>query len=89
MNTFHSIADVGRNVEVRCTDLADGCLIVRANDAPERWYVLVTGKPPTFTVRGYIRGADARRPEYMRDPHGHRPAWFVPQSHLTPLRRRA
>lgn len=89
VGTFHAVADVGRNVEVRCTRRPDGALIVRENDAPERWYVLVTGEPPTFTVRGYIRGAAARRPEYIRDPHGHRPSWFVPQSALTPMPARA
>lgn len=82
VNTFHAIADVGKNIEVRATARDDGSLIVRDNDDPDRWYVLVTGEPPVMTIRGRIRGRDAKRDEYLRNPHGHRQAWFVPQSAL-------
>lgn len=86
VNTFHSVADVGSNVEVRATTRDDGALIVRDNDALDRWFVLITGEPPNLTVRGCIRGDQARRPEWVRDPHGHRLAWFVPQHALRPPR---
>lgn len=82
VNTFHETADVGSNVEVRATTREDGSLIIRSNDSPDRWYALVTGTPPLMTIRGRIKGSDARRPEFQRDPHGHRQAWFVPQSAL-------
>lgn len=85
LNTFHNVADIGDDIEVRSTDRDGGCLIVRENDPPERWYVLVTGEPPSLTVRGYIKGSKARRDEWVRDPHDHRAAWFVPQSELTPM----
>lgn len=85
VNTFHRVPDAPGSVEVRSTRRGDGCLILRDNDAPERWYVLVTGEPPTLTIRGYIRGADARTPRFQRNPHGHRPAYFVPQAALRPV----
>lgn len=82
VNTFHNVADVGRDIEVRATRRDDGSLIVRNNDADDRWFVLVTGEPPVMTIRGRILGEDAKKPEYLRDPHGHRKAWFVPQEDL-------
>lgn len=85
VNTFHHTPDVGSDIEVRSTQLETGSLIVRDNDADERWYVLVTGDGITMTIRGRIRGADAKRPEWVRDPNSYRPAWFVPQTHLLPL----
>lgn len=88
VNTFHNTADVYDRWEVRATERSDGSLIVRDNDNEERWYVLVTGDPPVMTIRGYILGADARRDEWLRNPHGHRPAWFVPQSALKKLKEK-
>jgi len=85
VGTFHALADMGSNVEVRSTARADGCLIVRDNDADDRWFYLVTGEPPTMTVRGSILGRAAKRPEWERNPHGHRRAWFVPAAALRPL----
>jgi hypothetical protein len=85
VNTFHGVADVDKKIEVRSTDRDDGSLIIRDNDNPQRWYVLVTGSPPKMTVRGFIKGGKARRDEWVRDPHGYRKAWFVPQNALSPL----
>ena len=88
VNTFHHVPDVGQ-WEVRATDRPDGSLIIRDNDDPSRWYALVIADPPRFTIAGAILGAHARRPEWLRDPHGHRPSWFVPQSALVRLGERA
>ena len=88
VNTFHNVPDIPPNIEVRtCQDNA-GSLIVRDNDADDRWYVLVTGKPPTMTVVGFIRGSDAKRDQWLRNPGGHRPSWFVPQSALSAPKER-
>lgn len=85
VNTFHHVADVGLRFEVRASDREDGCLIVRDNDADDRIYVAVFGEPPNLIIAGCILGRDAKRAEWVRDPHGHRPAWFVPQRYLAPL----
>lgn len=81
VNTFHGTPDVG-SVEVRATERMDGSLIVRDNDADDRWYVLVVGEPPNMKVVGAIKGSEAKQSKWLRNPHGHRKAWFVPQNEL-------
>ena len=76
--------DLAGGIEVRATDRADGCLILHERDADDRPFVLVTGRAPVFDVRGWIRAADGKRPEWWRE--GIRsPAFMVPQSALRPL----
>lgn len=82
VNTFHNVPDARGNVEIRATTRDDGRLIVRANDSQNRYYVLVTGEPPVLVIRGWMQGKDARRDQWVSNPHGHRQAWFVPQSAL-------
>jgi hypothetical protein len=88
-NTYwHSIArrpeelpgDVG-TMQVRCTQREDGCLILHPEDDDDACFYLLTGQIPTFTVRGWIFGADGKRQEFWRTDTG-RPAYFVPQSVL-------
>lgn len=86
VNTFHKSPDItgrGRDIEIRSTERDDGHLLVRDNDAPERWYILVTGEPPVMCVRGYIKGSRAKADEFYRAPKGQRAAWWVPQSALS------
>lgn len=82
VDTYHNIPDAPGGVEIRSTWRQDGSLIVRDNDADDRWYYLVTGDPPAMVVQGGIRGRDAKQEQWLRDPHGHRKSWFVPQSAL-------
>lgn len=83
VNTFHSVPDVGP-FEVRATNRANGCLIVRDNDPPERPYVLVVGDGyrPVVELRGWLYGHEARDRRWLRNPHGRRPCWMVPQRFL-------
>lgn len=74
-----------RNVQVRHTSRSSGRLIVRQNDSDLDVYVLVTGTAPTFRVHGGIRGRDAKRDEWLSDPNGRGPAWFVPPEALGDL----
>jgi hypothetical protein len=82
VGTYHIEADVGEDVDVRCTDRDNGSLILRENDQPYRTFVLVTGNPPNMSLRGYIRGEDGMRPHWWRDPNSYGGAWFVPQDAL-------
>jgi hypothetical protein len=84
VNTFKS-ADIGTNIQVRATKGASHCLIVREADRDDHFYLLVTGVAPTFHVVGWIRGADAKRPAYLRDYNDRPAAYFVPQHALRPL----
>lgn len=74
--------DVGHE-QVRWTDLEDGSLIIRTDDDPENYFVLVIGMVPDFYMIGYIKGSDGLKDEYIRGPHGGVRSWFVPQSALT------
>jgi hypothetical protein len=80
--------DVGR-IQVRTRSRHDYDLIIHPSDPDNRAFVLVTGLAPHFVLRGWIWGAEGKRPEYWRDPAGGRPAFFVPQAALRPMERRA
>jgi hypothetical protein len=82
LNTFHSTPDFLRDVEVRSTDRADGSLIIRDNDDGGRRYVLALVSGSRVKLAGWMLGSDAKKDQWVRDPHGNRPAWFVPQRAL-------
>jgi hypothetical protein len=79
LNTFHSAPDCLRDVEVRSTDRADGSLIVRDNDADDRRFVLAVVSGSKVSFLGWMWGREAKQDRWVRDPHGNRQAWFVPQ----------
>lgn len=82
LNTFKSGGDVGA-LQVRTRSKAHYDLLIRSDDRDEDLFILVTGRAPTYTVVGYIRGAEGKKPEYLQT-HGNRPAaYFVPQAALT------
>lgn len=83
-------ADFGLNVQVRTRSDPSYDLLIRDNDNPEHFYVLVTGMAPTYTVVGWIKGADAMmQPAWRKDWGGRGEAWFVPQLALTPFKEKA
>lgn len=86
VNRFHGAPDVGP-FEVRATDRRNGCLIVRDNDHPDRPYVLATGDGvrPVMILVGWLYGWEARDGRWLRNPHGRRPCWMVPQHALHPV----
>jgi hypothetical protein len=85
VNTFHRVPDFLSDYEVRSTDLPDGSLIVRENDADDRRYILVTVIDDVVNLVGWIEGKDAKKQEWLRDPGNRRPSWFVPQDQLRPI----
>lgn len=85
VDTF-KLPDVGRNIQVRTRSRPDYELIVRPDDPPNDAFVLVTGTIPLYHVVGWIKAADAHRPEWWQT-HGNRPgAWFVPHHALKSFR---
>ena len=74
-------ADVGENIQVRSTRRNDGCLLLHPHDKDDQLFVLVTGSGVNKTIKGCIKGADAKKPKYWRESTG-RPCYFVPQSAL-------
>lgn len=86
INTFHHVADCGLQYEVRATALRNGKLIVRDNDDDFRVFVLaLVGLDGRVVLRGWMHGWECKRDEWSSDPHGHRPAWWVPQESLRPM----
>jgi hypothetical protein len=83
VNTFK--ADDLAGIQVRTRSQESYELIVRPSDSDNAAYVLVTGKYGKYDVRGWIRGKDAKREEWLAN-HGSRPpAYFVPHQALKPI----
>lgn len=81
VGTFHA-PDIGRRIQVRTRSKSDWDLIVRTTDEDEDLFVLVTGKAPTYDVRGEILGWEAKQDRYRANHGGHGEAFFVPASEL-------
>lgn len=76
--------DVG-SYQVRWTPKESNSLIVRAQDADDAVFILVTGVSPHYVVQGWVTGGEAKQPQWARDPNGRPAAYFVPQQALHPL----
>jgi hypothetical protein len=88
VNTFHRIPDCGDRFEVRSTSVRNGRLIVRDNDADDRIFVLaLVALDGRVILRGWIRGVDAKHPQWVWNPNGSRQAWGVAQESLSPMDR--
>lgn len=75
--------DVG-TVDVRTAPEDHHRLILHDTDPDERIFYLLCGRHGTYTVKGWLRAKDGKKPEYRQDPTGHRPAYFIPQEILHP-----
>lgn len=73
------------NLQVRTRSRHDYDLIVRETDSDMEVFVLVTGRCPQYKIRGWLRGRDAKRSEWLHS-YSERPrAYFVPASQLKPV----
>jgi hypothetical protein len=77
--------DIGDNIQVKTRSRHDYELIVRSDDNPDHVFILVTGQCLKYRVHGWLRGGDARRPEWLKTHGGREPAHFAPQSALEPM----
>lgn len=84
INTFKSGDDVA-GLQVRTRSKDDYDLIIRDDDADEWVFVLVTGRCPNFTIRGWIPARDGKQSEYLQQYGGGDPAYFVPQRELNDI----
>jgi len=83
VNTF-KLPDVA-DLHVRTTEHRTGRLIVRPNDVPG-FYILVVAQPPNFEVVGFCGLAYAKQDEFVALPEPNRPqCWAVPQARLAPV----
>ena len=81
--------DVG-NKQVRHTVYQNGSLIIYPEDNPQDRFVLVTGKAPAYTIRGWVLGDEVMckgkdHVWWTHPNHKRCPSWWVPQSALRPL----
>ncbi len=84
VNTFRCGGDVGE-IQIKTRSAHHYDLLVRPQDRDDDIFVLVTGVIPDFRVHGWLRGRDAKKPEWLKT-HGERPpAYFAPQFVLHPI----
>ena len=69
-------------LQIRTRSRHDFDLIVRPHDDDQACWVLVTGRCPEYRVHGWISGADAKRPEFLKTYGGRPAAYFVPAEEL-------
>jgi hypothetical protein len=81
VNTFKNGGDVGE-IQVRTRSNHEYDLLIRNSDRDDDIFILVTGKVPSFVVRGWLRGSDCKKQEWLKEYGGRPPAWFVPQGSL-------
>lgn len=79
---YKNQADVGNGLEVRWTKWNDGHLIIYEYDRKSDIAILVTGKSPTYVIKGWIPVAVAQKDRYR---HHSQPTWWVAQHHLQPI----
>lgn len=77
--------DLPPNIEVKTRSRHDYDLICQLDEKPGKILVLVTIQNKITLLHGWIRSEDAMKEQWRKDPAGGRPAYFVPQSALTPL----
>ena len=80
-------ADVGPTVQVRAGLEDHYRLILHPSDPDDHAFILVTGRAPRLTIRGWLLGREGKQQCWWQDPKGSRPAYFVPQSALQPISR--
>lgn len=83
IDTFKA-GDVGP-YQVRWTKSHSNSLIIRKPDNDQAVYILVTGLCPSYILQGWLRGHEAQRDEWLRDPNKRVANWFVPISALHPM----
>jgi len=85
VNTFKCGGDVGESIQIRTRSMHHYDLIVRRDDEDDDAFVLVTGGPHDFEVRGWMLGKDAKDDKYKANYGNHGEAFFVPSRDLLPI----
>ena len=81
--------DVGEDIQVRSTHYKAGCLIAHPTDADDDRFVLVVVDSDSrhMHIVGWLPGRDCKKQIYWQDKSGkNRPAYFVPQKALRPIK---
>ena len=85
--TEYEYADVGDWFEVRAVSAADKNhrLIMHKSDKTDRPYILAMADITEVHFVGWLYGFEGMKDEYIDDPVGGRPAFFIDQKYLRPM----
>ena len=81
-------ADVGDDIQIRNAQKDDGSLAIKEHDQNDHVFVLLTGRIPEFTLRGWIRGKDGKKPHWKSNINKGQDTWLVPQEALRKIPER-
>lgn len=83
---IHGEADVGSDIEIKCTAYTQGHLIIQKTTPPNLKCILVIGQGLNYRLVGWKMSQDCKVPKYLRNPKTPqgREAYFVPQKDLKP-----
>lgn len=84
VDRFHSLPDIGADLEIRHSFMDHYGLINRPADNSSLIYELWTGTPPVLTQRGWAPGWDVRKRGRWYDANGRPGMWILPQQLLAP-----
>jgi len=85
VNTFKSGGDIGKNIQVRTRSKHCYDLIVREGDKDGDVFVLVTGGPHEYEIRGWMSAEEAKQDRYRANYGQYGEAFFVPAKDLHPI----
>jgi hypothetical protein len=83
VNTFAD-PDINPGIQVKWRSYDQGDMYIPVKAKDDEVYILVTGQPPTFTIRGFISVPEAKQFP-VKAPGGFKPAHCVPQCDLRPI----
>lgn len=78
-------SDLPGRIDVKTRSRHSYDLVVQQNEPADKTYVLVTIERREILVHGWLKGHEASKPHFWKDPAGGRPAYFVPKPFLHPL----
>ena len=81
INTFKSVADVGKRIEIKHSVWKQGHLIIRERDRNEDIAVLVTGKSPNLFIVGWLPVSVAKSDRFKHKDG----SWWISQINLRPM----
>lgn len=83
----HGVADLGEDRQIRSSPNPGTPLTVYETDSDDHAFLLIHTAPPEFTLLGWAYGHEAKQPQYWQDKGVLKPAFFVPQADLRPVRQ--
>lgn len=84
IDTFHTLADIPPDWEVRTRSGRWDDLCITPSDDDAARVILVTGKLPDYQIHGWIRAGDGKQDQWL-GRSGRGQVYYVPASFLHPM----